>query len=157
MTDISIRAAMALTMLVAIANAALFYNWVSFMWWLFGALPFGVLTLAGFWAGHVLEDRHRGGLACTLLLAALAWPLALTLAPAFVGLALVVITSPTGRFRAAMVVPATLAMLAIAVLSAPWASSSATAGWTYGLSIGHAVALAIPSLLFARERVVSPA
>jgi len=154
MTDIAIRAAMALTVLVAVVNAALFYGWVSALWWLFGALPFGLLTITGFWIGHALDDRHRGGLVCTLVLAAMAWPLAIMLAPALVGLALVVIASPRGRFRIALLVPATIGVIVIASLSHPWSASSASVGWTYAISIGHVVLLAIPTLLFARERVL---
>lgn len=157
MTDVSIRAAMAITVIVAIANATLFYGWISGMWWLFGALPFGLLTAVAFYVGHALGDPHRGGLACTLVMAALAWPLALLLAPALVGLALVVTAAPRNRWiRALLVVPATVAVLAIAVLTHPWSASSASAGWTYGIAIGHVLVLAIPTLLFCRGSAVTP-
>ncbi len=156
MTDLSIRAAMAITVLVALVNAALFYGWLSAMWWLFGALPFGLLTIVAFWVGHAVDDRQRGGLACVLLMGAMSWPLALMLAPALVGLALVVTAVPRGRFRVIALVPATVGVLAIAVMAPPWSATAATATWIYGLALGHVAMLAVPTLLFARERAEAP-
>ena len=151
MTDLSIRIAMVLTVTVALMNAACFYGWVSAIWWLFGVLPFILLTITGFWVGHAMGDDLRGGLACTLLLCAMAWPLAVVQTIAFVALALVVVAAPRGRLRPLLVAPATLAMVGTVALSEPWVWSRQHAEWMYSIALGHAALVAIPTILYAYD------
>ncbi len=152
MTDLSIRIAMAITVLVALVNAVVFYGGISVIWWLAGALPLGLLTIVAFWIGHALGDQHRGGLVCTLLLAALAWPMALMHAPALVGMALVVTAAPRGRMRPWIVLPANIGSVGIAAFALPWSYRSDTQSLLHAIALAHVVMLSIPITMFAYQR-----